>query len=72
MSDIITKDAFKEAADMSLAQEVGEILCNAYPGWLWAIEIPDHNVAIRLLDAPIIGPCWFINRNNLGTPDHNK
>lgn len=72
MSDIFTKDAFEEAADMDLAKNVAEILVKAYPGWLWAVEIPQHNIVIRLLDAPIVGMGWFINRKHLGTPDTLK
>lgn len=72
MQNIHTTDVFKEAADLAIAREFGETLNTSYPGWLWAIEVPDHNVVVRLLNGPAPGMGFFIPRTKLGTPDTNK
>ena len=57
-----------------LAKEVGDTLATAYPGFLWLIEIPDHNVVIRLANANQIGWSMFLNRKDLpvGSPEKLK
>lgn len=72
MADLITNGARLEAMDMAVAKEFGETLNTAYPGWLWAIEMPQHNVVVRLINAPVQGMGFFIPRTKLGTPDTNR
>lgn len=67
MSNIIISEDFEEAKDFEVAKEVGEVLHTAYPGYLWAVEMPQHNIMIRLIDAPIQGMGMFINRKNIPT-----
>lgn len=71
MTDLVTNGARMEAADMAVAKQFGETLNKAYPGYLWAVEMPDHNVVIRLINAPVQGMGYFVPRTMLGTPDTN-
>jgi hypothetical protein len=71
MSDILINEHDINLADYAVAKQFGDALWKHYPGWLWAVEMPDHNVLIRLLNAPVQGMCFFIPRTKLGTPDTN-
>jgi len=63
-----------EGNDIILAKEVGDTLHNKYPGFMWIIEIIDHNVKISLNEAVQNGWCYFINRKDIpdGSPEKFK
>lgn len=58
-------------SDEVLAKEVADTLYKLYPKFLWIVEIPDHNVVLRLGDAVQNGWCYFINRKDIpfGSPE---
>jgi hypothetical protein len=69
MSDLITNGSFEDAADLTLAKEVGDLLYKHYPHGIWAVEINDHCPVIRLLNAPVQGMSMFINRKDIWSPE---
>jgi hypothetical protein len=61
--------------DFVLAKDVGDVLYNTYPKFMWMITIQDHNVIIRLGDnINQKAWCYFINRKNIpeGSPEKFK
>ena len=46
---IVTADA-EDTLDMSVAKEVGEVLHDKYPGWLWAVTAKGGVVIVKCLN----------------------
>lgn len=55
-------DASVQAADLSLAKDIGDKLTRDYPGWLWAVEIPPNQgvVILRNLSCNVDGKFGFV------------
>jgi hypothetical protein len=65
---IITNQTLDDVKDLELAKQVGELLYEFYPNWMWAVEIQDHGPFIRLLNAPVQGWGYYVNPKDLLTP----
>lgn len=58
MSDVLFGD-MGELEDLHEARLVGDLLCQAYPGWAWGVHSARGSLSIKLLDLARFGQYGF-------------